>query len=71
MLNTMVPPKDFSRSRHRQVPQDSTAGQLNLGTSSIAYTIVSGAGCLAAMATAESEIMRTVYVSGIAYPILR
>lgn len=70
MLNTMVSPKEFSHSRHRQVPRASTAAQLKLRTSSIAYTIVSDAGCLAPMATAESEIMKTMYVSGIAYPIL-
>lgn len=71
MLNTIriVPSKDFSHSRLTSVPRDSTAARLNLVTSSIAYTTVSGAGSLAAMVTAESEIMKTVYVSDIVYPI--
>jgi len=43
MLNTMVPLKDFSHSRLTQVSRDSTASQVNLVTSSIAYTTVSDA----------------------------
>lgn len=49
MLNTMVPSKGFSHNRLTQVPRDSTAVELNLITPSIAYTTVSGAGCLEAM----------------------